>query len=843
MLAKALKFDIRDTRKEILVLLLASAACVGLVAAGLVKSLGLDGLSHGLFSHLPIAALAVLPLIAAALAWRSARRARVGLRPFTAEAGETRRRLAAASALVAAEPQILILWEKDCPLRLVAHSLASVPGVPSALADILRFGQWLEPASAKALRAALDALFSEGTPFAAVLKTRAAGHLESDGRTAGGRAVVRLRDLSSHKRDLLEIVDRHRRFERDIKASRALLGALPHPVWMKDGAGRLSWVNEAYVKAVEASSEAEAIERQIELLDVRQRQSVDRALARGQPYRKRAPLTLGGERRAHDIFVIPIDGGAAAAAVEAAVPEPSRKDADRPTESHDRTLDRVATAVAIFNREQKLTVFNDAYLKLWRLDAAWLETGPAMGAVLDRLRDLGRLPEVVNYREWRDKVLSSYKAGAGHEDWWHLPDGRVLRVMAEQRPDGGVTVLHADETERLALERRFNALITVQGETLNSLKEGVAVFATDGRLKLHNAAFAAIWRLSPEALEGSPHIDEIIRACEREFGRIPVWASVGEAVTAFSERRGNLEGQMARTGGSVIDYAAAPLPDGAMLLIFADVTAAKQAERALIESNEALVLADRLKSQFIGHVSRELRTPLTHIIGFSELLSSPRAGPLNGKQREYVADITSSSKTLLSIIEDILDMATIDAGALELKPQRVEVRNVIEAAIQGVRERAARARLTLDIRVADDAVAFYADEQRVRQVLYHLLSNAIGFSMGGKVVRLTCWREKSKMIFAVEDEGVGIPKDQQSIVFERFESRSQGSRHRGAGLGLSIVKSVVELHGGDMELASESGRGTRVIVRFPENAPGRASEKPEKRMKPARPKTEKSDAA
>ena len=217
--------------------------------------------------------------------------------------------------------------------------------------------------------------------------------------------------------------------------------------------------------------------------------------------------------------------------------------------------------------------------------------------------------------------------------------------------------------------------------------------------------------------------------------------------------------------------------------------------------------ADRLKSQFISHVSYELRTPLTNIIGFSELLSSPRTGDLNSKQREYLNDISASSRTLLAIINDILDLATIDAGALELKLAPVKVAAVVDTAVLGVRDRANRARLNLDIRIAEDADEFIADEARVRQVLYNLLSNAIGFSKPGDTISISAWREAGMMAFAVEDKGVGIPKEQQQRVLERFESRSQGSKHRGAGLGLSIVKSLVELHGGSMSL--EVGAGPR----------------------------------
>ena len=178
----------------------------------------------------------------------------------------------------------------------------------------------------------------------------------------------------------------------------------------------------------------------------------------------------------------------------------------------------------------------------------------------------------------------------------------------------------------------------------------------------------------------------------------------------------------------------------------------------------------------------------------------------------------SSSKTLLAIIDDILDLATIDAGSLDLKLAPVGVRAVIDAAILGIRERAIRSKLTIDIAVADNVSEFMADEARMRQVLYNLLSNAVGFSKAGDTVHLTCWRENSQMIFSVEDQGVGIPKSQLGRIFQRFESRSQGSNHRGAGLGLSIVKSLVELHGGSIEIVSEETRGTRVTVRIPERA-------------------------
>jgi signal transduction histidine kinase len=292
---------------------------------------------------------------------------------------------------------------------------------------------------------------------------------------------------------------------------------------------------------------------------------------------------------------------------------------------------------------------------------------------------------------------------------------------------------------------------------------------------------------------------------------------IGRAVTAFSDERGAFSGQMVRADEVVIDYALMPLPDGATLLTFADVTDAKRAERALVERNDALEAADKLKMKFISHISRELRTPLQSITGFSDLLASPVFGELNPKQREYLADITLSAKTLEAIITDILDLATIDAGALQLNLAPVGARTLIDAAIVGIHERAARNRLTIDIAVADDVTEFMADEARIRQVLYNLLSNAVGFSKLDGTIRIECWGEAGNIIFRIDDDGAGIPKDQLAHIFERFESRSHGSDHRGAGLGLSIVKSLVELHGGTIEVSSEENKGTRVTIRIPEH--------------------------
>jgi signal transduction histidine kinase len=802
-----------SVRRDLAALVVASLACVLVLAAGIASGgAPLFGYSLDILPLIAIGVAAVL--LGFAIIWLTVGRARSDAKRARVEADQLQRNLAAADSIIRSEPQVLVFWEQNRTLRVVAHTLKGIPGLPETPDGVLRFGQWLEPGSASSLKAALDALFAAGHGFTIIIRTTKSAHVEAEGRTAGGRAILRLRDVTGHRQELARIITEHQRLAREVRASRALLDTLPNPVWLRGKDGRITWVNAAYVKAVEAHSRSEVQERQLELLEQRQRKNAARALTRGDSYRGRIGLIVGGERKPHDVIVIPFEDATAAAAIDASVAEKTPIDPGTP---YDGTLDRVATAVAIFDSQQQLAFFNEAYTKLWDLDADWLKSRPADGAVLDRLRELGRLPEVINYAEWKAKALSCYSETAALDDMWDLPDGRVVHVTAEKRSDGGVTYLYVDETERLALQRENEALVNVQSETLDALKEGVAAFGPDGRLKLFNSAFAEVWKLSRHELADSPHIDEVIALARPHYEDAQTWARIGGAVTSFSEERESFVGQMHRADASIVDYAAMPLPDGAMLFTFADVTDAKRYERALVERNEALIAADRVKNEFISHISYELRTPLTNIIGFSELLGKPQIGALNDKQREYLGDISQSSKTLLAIIDDILTLATMDAGAMELNLGAVDVRAVIDAAILGVREAAQRARLSLHIAVADDIKQITADEARVRQILFNLLSNAVGFSKAGDTIDITCRRDGDMIEFEVADHGLGIPKDQQGRVFQRFESAGQGSGHRGVGLGLSIVKSLAELHGGTVFLESEPGRGTRVTVRLPEH--------------------------
>ncbi len=716
-------------------------------------------------------------------------------------------------ALLLAEPQVLVEWPaaSDQPTILGDISIIMPTTVPER---ILAFGCWLEPAVAQRMEHAVQILRGEGRGFTMTLTSAAGRPVEAEGRAIAGRAVLRLRDISGIEQELVDLVERHDKLQVDVTTMTALLDSLPAPVWARDEIGRLTFVNAAYARAVEAANANEAVKREMELLDRPAREEILRAQAAHETYAARLPAIAAGHRRIFDVVAGPSGPGSAGIAIDRTEVEAIRAEHARMVDAHRRVLDQLATGVAIFNAQRKLIFYNAAFRSLFDVDAGFLDQTPSDSDLLERLRTDRKLPEEQNFRHWKNALHEAYRAVEPQEHMWYLPDGRTLRVVTAPNPEGGVTYLYDDVTERLDLHRRYDALIKVQGETLDHLAEAVAVFGSDGRVRLHNPAFQRMWKLTPDALSQHPHVEAVTAWCQALHDDSTVWRNLRAAVTAIDGRE-SIVARIERRDGEVIDLATMPLPDGATLVTFQTVTDTVNIERALRERNEALETADRIKIDFVHHVSYELRSPLTNIIGFANLLGDDAFGPLTDKQREYLGYITTSTNALLAIINNILDLATIDAGAMNLNLGHVDIRATMEAAAEGVQDRLVRDDLELDIAVPAAIGSFTADERRLRQILFNLLSNAVGFSPAGGVITLAATRRPDAVVFTVTDQGPGIPAEAKDKVFDWFETDPRGSQHRGPGLGLSLVRSFVELHGGTVSLDSGADGGTTVTCSFP----------------------------
>jgi len=737
-------------------------------------------------------------------------RLRADLQALQADADRTR-------ALLFAEPQVLIAWPAGSDRAHISGDAALLAPQHAPLDPpqrLLAFSAWLLPEQAVRMERAVAALRQSGEGFALQMATSAGRLVEAVGRAIGGQAVVRIRDLSGVRRELAESVAREKRLMAETATLRAFAGAMPCPLWVRRDDGALEFANEAYAKAADAASPGEAVAQNCELLDTASRADMVRALAEQGRFTARLPVVSHGERRMFDVVALGFSHGSAGFAIDASEAVGLRAALERMAEAHRRTLDQLSCAVAVFDGERRLAFYNDAYRRLWDLERGVLDARPYDSDLLDRLRLARKIAEQPDFRAWKAKLHEAYQAIEPRSDTWYLPDGRMLRIVTTPNPEGGVTYLIDDVTESITLARQNDGLMRVQRETLDNLAEAVAVFGSNGRVELFNPPFARMWNLPTEALQLKPHVSTVEEWCRPLYDDDATWQALREAITGI-ENRAMPPRRLERADGTVLDCLTMPLPDGATMLTFQDVTDSVNVERVLRERNDALEAASQMKVDFVHHVSYELRSPLTTIIGFAHFLSDPATGPMTEKQAEYLGYITASTNALLAIINNILDLATIDAGAMTLALGPVDVRKAIADASAGVQDRLARERITLNVTVDPGIDRFVADEARVVQVLYNLLANATGFAPEGSTIDLAAIRSAHSVVFRVTDRGPGMTPEVRDKAFDWFESHANGSRHRGAGLGLSLVRSFVELHGGHVYVDSEVGHGTTVTCEFP----------------------------
>ncbi|MFA5041527.1 MAG: ATP-binding protein [Bdellovibrionales bacterium] len=608
---------------------------------------------------------------------------------------------------------------------------------------------------------------------------------------------------------------------------RAIYERLPIPLWRRDDSLNIAKCNVAYAKALDVSIE-EVIRGQHELVSATARGGSGRALAvkaleTGTSQTERRHVIIGGKRQLLEITETPYEAngmkGVFGYAINVTAEEDKDLEIERHTASNREVLEHLGSAISIYGPDTRLEFYNRAYLRLWHADEAFLDGKPTFGEILEDQRTRRVAPEQVDFQRYKRERTSLFTSLLEpREDLMYLPDGTTLRILVSPHPMGGLIFVHEDVTDKLALESSYNTLIAVQRETLDNLAEGIVVFGPDGKVGLFNPSVAKIWGLSPEYLASSPHIADILEKTKPLHTFSGDWNDYKKEAISYSLDRNMRKGRMNLSNGTVLEYVAVPLPDGAVLNSYLDVTDSIKAERALRASNMALAAADRLKSEFVANVSYQLRTPLNTIMGFSEILTNQYFGTLNERQMEYTRTIMDASKKLLLLINDVLDLATIEAGRMALDQENTSVAGLLNSAKQMTAEWARQQSLEIIIDCPQDTGSFEVDVHRMKQVLFNLISNAVKYTPAGGRITLEARNTGEWIAITVADTGIGIPGSDLDRVFGKFERANMQARQSGAGLGLSLVKSFVELHGGRIEITSTPHQGTRVTCFIPIHA-------------------------
>ncbi len=515
-------------------------------------------------------------------------------------------------------------------------------------------------------------------------------------------------------------------------------------------------------------------------------------------------------------------------------------------------LDALRIGVALYDSDDRLTYYNTHFQYIFR----------SFGMIDDlsgaKFRDLllcklnaGEIagPHVVNDPEgWIDRRLAHRRnPSAGPLDE-RLADGRWIRISERALEDGGTISVYTDITEAKA------STLGLQ-EAVESGSDALAFWDQNDRLVLRNNAFVELFSLIDKDIVPGVKCKTILDNAARHL-----FETDDSEPEAWSDERHQLhflpqhqESWRHRDGRwFLVDEHRSR--DGGVVTRLSDVTAIKENELAMMERGttlagtvqqlemskwiferqaaehvEALEQLARAKaaveeasasrSRFLSIISHELRTPMNAIIGFSEILKKELLGPLGTeKYVEYADDIFSSAHHLLSLINDLLDMSKVDAGKWRLKKGDIDVGEFVRSCCRLILEQAISCSMKVETEIPDECIVAHVDERALRQVLLNLLSNAVKFTRHGGSIRIVAALEDNMLKVSVSDDGVGIAQEDQSRVFRPFEQGENNldRTHEGTGLGLALCKSLVELHGGRIELISEEGRGTIVTFYIPQ---------------------------
>ncbi len=626
---------------------------------------------------------------------------------------------------------------------------------------------------------------------------------------APGAALLWLSDASESEAQIKRLRQQRGDALAAFDAISALIEAAPLPMWFRDERLELALVNHAYQQAADATSAGDVIARQIELVEpiagLSARDAAQRAMTEGSPFSRLVPVTINGRRRMTQVVDVPIPGvGVAGYALDQQELEQTRNDFRRFAEARRSMLDQMSAGVAEFAPDRSLRFVNRPFLSMFMIDQEWAASAPPFERVLDQFRDNGRTPEVRDFPGWRAERRGWFAAPQLVEESWLLRDGTHLRTVAQPTPDGGLLMVFEDRTEQIRLASARDTLLRVRTATFDNLFEAVAVFAPDTKLHLWNQRFRRLWNVSEEMLVAHPRLDALLDKLAPLLADPRQKSVLREMVIGATGERQQRAGRIAFADGRNFDFAAIPLPDGNALFTLIDVTDSRRIERALRERAQALEAADKVKADFLSRISYELRTPLTSIGGFAEMLDGGYGGALPDAAKNYVRAILSSTAALGHQIDTVLDLAQSEAGSLPIERKAISLASLVKDAIDAAEAEAARADVSIvaDIRVGVGSIS--GDARRLRQavdqIIAHVLS-AFGDPQfkpeGGRRILVFADGEASNAQIIVSDNGPGVEQ--------------QGARQ----VGIALARQLVQAHDGRFELVSKAGEGAMIAIFLP----------------------------
>lgn len=679
----------------------------------------------------------------------------------------------------------------------------------------------------------LNKLKRSGTPFNIIVKPRIS---DSKIRVCGSRIAVShvetmvlwCSDITNTSVLVSSLEKKLFESEEALAKVNSILDEVPIPVWARTPDLKISYCNKKYAESVNLTKDkivqsntplvpGNLFGQGHSLAENAKKCNRDQCIAQStiiNGVRKR--LLINEKHAANGTFV--------GFAQDITEEENLSENLDRVVKANYDVLDNLSTAIAIFGENTRLVFFNSAYQKLMKLESVWLHTKPTYSEVLDECRNNRQMAEHADFQAFKKSEIAMFTSiTSAVQELMHLPSGKTLRRLTAPYPLGGLMFVFEDVTDSLALQRKNNTLLAVQKETIDHLHEGIVVYGSNNRIKILNSSVLKIWDIedkNTDEIKGM-HISDMLDSIKDKIDYDDNWKEFKEnAISSLTDRTPKT-GRLTRKDDSVVLFSYIPLPDGAHMLSFIDITDTCVVEKAIMEKNLALKEAHKMRYEFVSGISTELKEPISCLIGFTELLAREYYGTLNQKQKEYCKYILDSSNQLYQLINSLLEMVLIDVGPSELELSMFVVKDAINEVISIVEKRAHDKNITIETHYENPTLKMNGDRKRIKQFLFNVLINAIQASPAdGRIEVRTIVENEENLKIIVKDERIERNTSAYKVGLKRKQFSSPIRAHirkilASKAASMLLVRSLIEQHGGTLSVNTDAEGGSYVICSLP----------------------------